>query len=353
MNYKFKSLENKIKIIGASAICLSAFVTGCSIHEFTNSTERVTSNTHIVEYTSDISHESNEKIDFTSESTEPSISEPSEIEEVHDYKLTSEEAEEFLILYCETLGVKQEHDLLATVYDIAPFLFDDEMEIEFVNYYNNLKGTNYTYATREEMQSALIIDIFNAIPTADLYKKDAFDDGFTYSVFYDGFSFVYSNPFSDSIINSILASRNLPANYIFTYDEIKEYLPDLEKRNSYDYMYELFDKYSSVTNMPVREYIGALMLQRNERLNRFGIQYHIDITSFNDEIGERAKPYFIEAYNDQLSKVTGKEENADPFAPMTPEVFKEVYGYDPYDVSLEAIDGYTAGEYVETYQKSR
>jgi len=118
-------------------------------------------------------------------------------------------------------------------------------------------------------------------------------------------------------------------------------------------VYELFDKYSSVTNMPVREYIGALMLQRNERLNRFGIQYHIDITSFNDEIGERAKPYFIEAYNDQLSKVTGKEENVDPFAPMTPEVFKEVYGYDPYDVSLEAIDGYTAGEYVETYQKSR
>lgn len=351
--FNFKENKKTYVVVSASILTLSLMLSGCNqLPLISNNTDTDINNTKVMA----ITQNSDENIvSFVEETKDTSISDqntepvlPSEKAQV--ITLSAEERAKFIEDYCNYLEVPESIDIKERTSCINEFMFDKNMNEYFINYYNNLKGTNFESISRIDM-----INLFNGYMYYDNghsnleYPTEEVTDAIVNQM-----SCCWGNPsmgtYTDPLITSYLARNNLPLGHIFSYDEVSMYCSEIPMVDSIVYVYRNSENTLSNT-MPANEYLAYLMVYHNANLSAFTGYSWVDTETFDGEYKDLFGEKVVNLLNEKFANEIGVEPNVNISELMTPEKFEEIYGYAPLDVSPETLQDLTAKEAKSSYQR--
>lgn len=356
--FNFKTNNNKIKVASASILSLSLFLSGCGLSNYVDNTKIsqdsqivLSNNTEVV--SSDSLSESQESgisesipSDSTTKTEESHTTESASIVSEDNIIVSIDERKDFLNNYFDQIGLEPNTNLEERSFGYQTYMFGEEMRSAFVKYYNDNHDDQLESISRVKM-----IEMFN-----DLVLEKTSKSGFMYqsddTVFYTYIDQIFYrndaipfNHVTDEVINSYLAINNLPMGHIFTYEEIKAYMPDLSITDGYAYVGDEYMQYSgNFQNMPACMYMAAMMMWHNYDLNTFTSCTWIDTETLQGEFSNEFADKIDEKVSQEITNYTGVPVLVSYAEPLTPEKFEEIYGYAPLDVSPETLQELTVKE---------
>jgi len=363
--YNFKIQRTKLKLVSTSLLAFSLLATGCyglDINSYTNTTENsiynyetdiseTISNNNVTTTENEVVNESSISENSPTSDNSQNITSSTPVVSEDEITISPSQKKEFLKLFYEDLGItNSKYDDLSVEYTL--FLFDENMRDKFIEYYNNLNNCNL-----ESISRAKMVELFNGYlwwkSNESDYLYQSTDDVFRIrtSSFLTEDVLAPGDLFTDSMINSYLAQNNLPLGHQFTYEEIKQYMPDLKLVGAQDVMSDYVYDIGVNNNTPANDYMALQMMYHNFKSIFFTLETLTDTETLEGKYSEEFTDIINEELSNKFKNDIGVNVSVSMSEPLTSEKFKEIYGYDPLDISPETLKNMTVKEAKGSYQR--